>query len=612
MNRADAYSEDLLMRVVEGIATADEFAVFAEILRRDAALRRRYAREMRLHALLCCRNHGLLTCGATPCAVRVRRPRITLGKRYAQGNPRPPDADARRGLPVPRRTSRPQAGGRFTRIAAAAAALIGAGVVLWKTSDLRFPISDLRSLTSDLRSPASAPTVQLVRHAGMEGLVLPDALPGALRLAAGEAVVRLKSGVRLTLLGPAAVKVRDDMQVELEDGRLLADVPPVATGFIVRTDALELWDLGTVFGVSVSNGVSDVFVFKGEVQVNEASGEAVDLCAEGEGVRAAAGKTPVKVAADWSEARRLFAPVKGAAALAAPAAAFAAAGEIAALWEERYLPEEAWRVRERATRLAASLAAPARIPFSKSAWVRPAAPARQEETMKTTHVAAALAAAAVALGAETAGAVSEPALIDTSWGDRRWMTVHTNEVPLVWEWHEGAARAELEISGMNGSFATNFTETVTGCLWRAFGSSAPASEDVYDLTLTFRDGGGAVLGTLTSRLAVVAGAFGQTAVHTSPDNRRWERVKDNAVIPYDAGWAAATDGAASSRLAIAKEDGMTQANTLPGASGYTGWRLKGSDWGYGVFDLSLDFPGTEGVWDAALTRIPEGTMFSVR
>jgi len=47
--------------------------------------------------------------------------------------------------------------------------------------------------------------------------------------------------------------------------RVLAHVPHWATGFIVRTMNLEAWDLGTVFGVAVSNTVSELFVFKGSV-----------------------------------------------------------------------------------------------------------------------------------------------------------------------------------------------------------------------------------------------------------------------------------------------------------------------------------------------------------
>ncbi len=200
--------------------------------------------------------------------------------------------------------------------------------------------------------------------------------------------------------------------------------------------------------------------------------------------------------------------------------------------------------------------------------------------MKTTHLAAALSAAAVLTGTSSAEGTSAPIRIDTSpCHNRHWTTVFTNEVPLQWEWPAAAVSAALSITGMGGACATNFTEAAAGYLWRVFPGSAPAAEDVYELTLTFKDGG---------------------------------QVKDNAVIPYDAGWTAATAGASATRLMIEKAGGATQENPLPDAAGYFGWKLKNSGWGYGTFALSLTFPATEGEWDAVLTYVPAGTMISLR
>ena len=54
MNSVDSYFEDLLMKVLEGVASEEEFATFSEIVRQDAELRQRYVRDMRAHALLSC------------------------------------------------------------------------------------------------------------------------------------------------------------------------------------------------------------------------------------------------------------------------------------------------------------------------------------------------------------------------------------------------------------------------------------------------------------------------------------------------------------------------------------------------------------------------------
>ena len=198
--------------------------------------------------------------------------------------------------------------------------------------------------------------------------------------------------------------------------------------------------------------------------------------------------------------------------------------------------------------------------------------------------------------------------------NRLWETVFTNEVNVAWRWEDPkAVRAELSVSGMGGEvLATNVSCSVSNVLWRAFEQATPSAEDVYDLRLTFYDAGETVLGALTSRLAVVKGAFGKGTVDPDPAGAAWAKVRDNVVIPYNAGWAEATAGAADSRLVIAKVGGAVQTNALGDASGYYGWKVKRSDWGYGTFNLALTFPGTEGEWDATVNYLPNGTLIGVR
>jgi formylglycine-generating enzyme required for sulfatase activity len=316
--------EQLTAAILGGTATAEERARFTELSRAYPEFSSIWLEQVRLHALLTCRGES--------------GQRAAGGQRSEAGDQRSEVRDRR------------PAGHVWWKIAAAAAALLfGAGAWLWK--DSRPLTSDLRPLISDLRPLASALPVRLVRQTGAAGLELPAALPGTVRLEAGQATVRLGSGVALTLLGPLELEARDAMQVRLVSGRLLASVPAAASGFTVITPHLEMWDMGTVFGVSVSNGVSDVFVFRGAVQVNEVSGDAVDLCRAGEGVRAAPGWRPYKVAADWPAARALLREAGGRRSEVGgqrsevggldPAAALAAAARIADLWSERNLPREA-------------------------------------------------------------------------------------------------------------------------------------------------------------------------------------------------------------------------------------------------------------------------------
>jgi ferric-dicitrate binding protein FerR (iron transport regulator) len=590
--------EQLTAAVLDGTATPAERARFNAISKEYPEFRSVWLEQVRLHALLTCRGGG--RCGAQ--ALRA--------------SSMPPAADGGDVSKIKTLPARVRFALRRSWRAAAAAALVLGGVAVWQSVP---PISVLRPPISVPCPPFS---VALVRQSRVKGLDLPDTLPGALRLESGEIVVRLSSGVELIVLGPSDLEIRDCMQVSLKKGRLLANVPRWATGFRVRTSDLDVYDMGTVFSVSVDWPISDVFVFKGRVRVDEAAvlggtenatpGECVGICEAGEGVRAEAGERPVKFAADWPAAKKLFASVRDKTASEKPAAAVAFAQKIADLWVDAYLPRELARLEER--RLAAASAA--KIPFRKTAWVRPAASAQLEErNMNSANAATALAAAAVMMGTEMAGAVSETIQVETSpcTDNRRWSTVFTNEVPLRWNWVANATKAELEIKGMNGSFTTNFEGVASNCLWRVFASNAPSAEDTYALTLTFFNSGSAVVGALTSQLAVVTGAFGETSVNPNPSDSKWAKVKENAVIPYDATWAEATASATNSRLVIAKTGGATQTNAITDASGYFGWKIKRSDWGYGTFNLALTFPGTvTNAWDAVLMRPMDGTMIRMQ
>ena len=233
--------------------------------------------------------------------------------------------------------------------------------------------------------------------------------------------------------------------------------------------------------------------------------------------------------------------------------------------------------------------------------------------MKANARLAILACAVLTLTGTAAFALdSTPVLVDAAYRNKHWSTVYTNAVPLTWDWNTNAANATLAVSGMNSAFATNFTAVTSNYLWQVSGTSVPALEDVYDLTLTFYATGGATVGALTSRLAVVTGAFGQTPVNPVANSRSWSQVKNNVVIPYDASWPEADTNATSAQLVIAKNGGATETNAFDNVAGYTGWKLVRSNWGYGTFDLTLSFPGATNIWTAELTRPMDGTIIKMK
>lgn len=115
--------------------------------------------------------------------------------------------------------------------------------------------------------------------------------PGILSLSRGLLRLDFSNGARVTVQGPAELEVFDQDRVLLHQGLVTATIPESAVGFVVDTVAAHVVDLGTSFGVSVSeNGQTEVCVFDGEVEVSlprEAGLEEVShLVREGESISA--------------------------------------------------------------------------------------------------------------------------------------------------------------------------------------------------------------------------------------------------------------------------------------------------------------------------------------
>lgn len=246
VNRADV---ERIARALDGrLAEADQAAFQADVIR-DPALRRAYVE----HACL----QG---------ALRAERDRL----------PQWLDADA----------STPPTAKRavfisWIAIGVAACALLG--FASWQA----------------LRVTAAAePTVATLLHAQntkWANSTLPTAEnsrlgPGTLALVEGIATLQFASGATLTLEAPTKLEIVDAMHCRLIEGSVTADVPPSAHGFTVDTADLKVVDLGTRFGVTAgSAGNSHVFVFEGEVKLNDASGGELRRLTEGKSFLAGSG-----------------------------------------------------------------------------------------------------------------------------------------------------------------------------------------------------------------------------------------------------------------------------------------------------------------------------------
>jgi len=146
---------------------------------------------------------------------------------------------------------------------AACLALLAAGLwALW----LRRP-----GLLSGSTSAAVAMLTRTVEAQWAEGNEPPPSGapldPGWLRLKSGMAQIVFYSGARIVLEGPAELRLVSPSETFCRTGRLLAEIPEPARGFRVRTEHLDLVDLGTSFGMEADRNRTAVHVFKGKVEL---------------------------------------------------------------------------------------------------------------------------------------------------------------------------------------------------------------------------------------------------------------------------------------------------------------------------------------------------------
>lgn len=88
-------------------------------------------------------------------------------------------------------------------------------------------------------------------------------------LTEGLAEITFNDGATILLEGPSTFDVNASDKVALRSGRLAAVVPQRARGFLVHTQALDLFDVGTEFGlVAQESGAAEVHVFNGLVKAD--------------------------------------------------------------------------------------------------------------------------------------------------------------------------------------------------------------------------------------------------------------------------------------------------------------------------------------------------------
>jgi hypothetical protein len=129
--------------------------------------------------------------------------------------------------------------------------------------------------------------------------------PGSLRLEAGMAQIVFYTGARIVLEGPAELRLVSPSEAVLSSGKLLAEVPPAARGFRLKTGQLKVVDLGTAFGIDATPGRTEVHVFQGKVELLPGSASE-QLLVEGQAALAQGGSPPQLMAANADNFAPMF------------------------------------------------------------------------------------------------------------------------------------------------------------------------------------------------------------------------------------------------------------------------------------------------------------------
>ena len=122
-------------------------------------------------------------------------------------------------------------------------------------------------------APQAVATLTETLNAKWDNSTLPtttgsELFAGEMRLIEGYAQITFIDGAEVVLQAPARFKLETNEQMFLRSGRLTAAVPPGAEGFKLNTPNAMMIDLGTEFGVIVSEaGQSELHVFQGEVKL---------------------------------------------------------------------------------------------------------------------------------------------------------------------------------------------------------------------------------------------------------------------------------------------------------------------------------------------------------
>lgn len=266
--------ESLLLQWELGIVTDEELERLREILRSDPLARRHYLHWQTITAALHAESESGLRAASEWDSTEI----VLDQEESTESN------DSAGRLNRIRTISDETSGAgesRYWRWFAAAAALLvcllSARLLYVESNDS--PMSANRIAASDT-APGEIPEATSSGVAFLAHLVdvqwaddqsplsVGDALdPGRLAIESGFAQIEFFCGATVILEGPAEIELTSSTLASVKHGRLRAQVPPAARGFSLDVDEMRVVDLGTEFGLSVTDQGAEVQVFDGEVEL---------------------------------------------------------------------------------------------------------------------------------------------------------------------------------------------------------------------------------------------------------------------------------------------------------------------------------------------------------
>lgn len=240
--------DDVVAATCHGTATEAQMQALNSVLRGDPAARDEYLLRVELHSRLAS-EPDLFAQAPPDCAL------LPLPAESIRGQLKVPTSAQAVS------STRPRA----LRRLALAAGFVVAALGLWALASWRF--ANRPGATSTAVAMLTRTVDARWADPGPPPRVGSALEPGSLRLQSGLAQVVFYSGARVVIEGPAELRLVSPREAVCPAGRLLAEVPEPARGFQLRTDHLNVVDLGTSFGVDVAPGRTEVHVFKGAVEL---------------------------------------------------------------------------------------------------------------------------------------------------------------------------------------------------------------------------------------------------------------------------------------------------------------------------------------------------------